>query len=101
MHNVPESESTDPNTRKKEDTDFVQSVFSNVLNFSATITNAIRLGKKYSHTRLLKITVQSLDEKKSILCSKLKLRREENTDNVRKLFITSDLTPSEQRKVKL
>ena len=46
MHNGSKSESTDPNTRKKEDTDFVQSVFSNVLNSSATITNAIRLGKK-------------------------------------------------------
>ena len=46
IHNAPKSESTDPNTRKKEDTDFVQSVFSNVLNSSATITNAIRLGKK-------------------------------------------------------
>lgn len=64
MHNVPESESTDLNTRKKKDTDFVQSVFSNVLNSPATITNAIRFGKKDSHTRLLKKTVQSLDEKK-------------------------------------
>ena len=27
-----------------------------------------------SHVRLLKITIQSLDEKKAILCSKLKLR---------------------------
>jgi len=45
LHNVPESKSTDPQVRKKEDTDFVQSKFSNVLNSSASITNAIRLGK--------------------------------------------------------
>ena len=76
----------------------MQSVYSNVLNSPAIITNAIRLGKKDSHTRLLKITVQSLDEKKAILHNKLKLKREENKDNVRKLFITPDLTSS---KVKL
>ena len=76
FHNVPESKSSDPNTRKKKDTDFVQSVFSDVLSTPATITNAIRLGKKDSRTRLLKITVESLDEKKAILRNKLKLRRE-------------------------
>ena len=94
IYNVPESESTYPNTRKKEDTDFVQSVFSNVLNSPATIIDDIRLGKKDSRTRLLKITVQSLDEKKAILHNKLKFRREENKDNVCKLFITPNLTPS-------
>ena len=46
LNNVPQSKSTDPNIRKKEDTDFVQSVFMDVLSIPTTITNAIRIGKK-------------------------------------------------------
>lgn len=97
---MPESKSTDPNIRKKEDTDFVQSVFKDVLSIPTTITNSIRIGKKDSRARLLKITIQSLDEKKAILHNKLKLRGEGNSDQVRNIFITPDLTPSEQRENK-
>ena len=50
LHNIPESTSTDPQARKKEDTDFLQSFFSDVLNTPANITNAIRLGKKSDRT---------------------------------------------------
>ena len=50
--------------RRSSYTDFVQSVFSDMLSIPATITNAIRIGKKVSCMRLLKITIQSLDEKK-------------------------------------
>jgi len=100
IHNVPESESEDPNTRKKEDIDFVKSVFSDVLSTPATISNAIRLGKKSHRTRLLKIMVQSVEEKKAILRNKLKLRADQNPDPVRNLFITPDLTPSEQKESK-
>ena len=35
LHNVPESKATDPQVRKKEDIDFVQSVFSEILNTPA------------------------------------------------------------------
>jgi len=100
LHNVPESKSSDPLTRKKEDTDFVQQVFSDVLSTPATITNAIRLGKKDSRIRLLKISVESLDQKKAILRNKLKLRKEQNSEHICKIFITPDLTPSEQRENK-
>ena len=55
LHNVPESKATDPQVRKKEDIDFVQSVFSEIQNTPATVTNAIRLGKKDSCVRLLKV----------------------------------------------
>ena len=68
-----------------------------MLSTPATITNVIRLGKKSHRTRLLKITVKSLDEKKAILSNKLKLRVQEN---LRNLFITPDLTPSEQKEGK-
>ena len=66
----------------------------------ATVTNAIRLGKKDSHVRLLKVSVESLDKKKAILRNKLKLRQDDNSDHVRKLYITPDLTPTEQRENK-
>ena len=58
LHNVSESKSSDPNARKKEDIDFAHSTFSDVLSTSA---NAVRLGKKESRDRLLKISVESLD----------------------------------------
>ena len=48
LRNAPESKATDPQVRKKEDIDFAQSVFSEILNTPATVTNAIRLGKKDS-----------------------------------------------------
>ena len=46
LHNAPESKSSEPNIRKKEDIDFAQVTFSNILGTSVTITNAVRLGKK-------------------------------------------------------
>jgi len=97
IHNVPESKSSDPLTKKKEDTDFVQQIFSDVLNTPATVTNTIRLGKKDSCMRLLKITLESLDQKKVILRNKFKLRKEDNSEHI---CITPDLTPSEQRENK-
>ena len=100
LHNAPESKSSDPNTRKKEDIDFTQSTFLNILGTPVTITNAVRLGKKESHDRLLKITVESLDQKKAILRNKIKLRGQENSDHICKLFITPDLTPKEQKESK-
>lgn len=100
LHNVPESKSSDPNIRKKEDIDFVKSTFSDVLGVPAVITNAVRLGKKESRDRLLKIAVESLDQKKAILRNKLKLRGEESPAHTHKLFITPDLTPTEQKENK-
>jgi len=66
-----------------------------------TISNAIRLGKKGSDKpRLLKITVSSIEEKVTILRTKVKLRADSNPKYVRKIFVTPDLTPLEQRKNK-
>ena len=44
LHNAPESKSSEPNTRKKEDIDFAQST-SNILGTPVTVTNAVRLRK--------------------------------------------------------
>jgi len=97
LHNAPESKSPEPSTRKKDDIDFAQETFSNILGTSVTIKNAVRLGKKESQNRLLKITVESLDQKKAILRNKIKLRGQEHSEHIRKLFITPDLTPKEQK----
>ena len=48
---------------------------------------------------LLKITI-SIQEKKSIFCNKLHLRKEDNPQEIKKIFITPDLTPSKQKKNK-
>jgi len=92
--NPPESKSSEPNIRKKEDIDFAQATFSNILGTSVTIT---RLGKKESKNKLLKITVGSLDQKKAVLRNKIKLRGQEHSEYICKLFITPDLTPKEQK----
>ena len=67
-----------------------------------SVTNAVRLGKRQQGGKpcLLKITLASIQEKKSILCNKLHLRKEDNPQEIKKIFITPDLTPSEQKKNK-
>ena len=50
--------------RKKEDIDSAHSTFSDLLGTSVNITNAVRLGKKERRDRLIKISVESLDQKK-------------------------------------
>jgi len=84
----------------KEGIDFAQAIFSNILGTSVTITNAARLGKKVSKNRLLKITVESLDLKKAVLQNKIKLRGQEHSEHIHKLFITPNLTPKEQKENK-
>ena len=86
-----------------------------IMNASVSVINAVRLGKKgirHDNTdsssnskdtrcRLLKITLGSHDSRNIIMQSKHMLRNQSNPDNVRNLFITPDLTPLEQKKVKL
>ena len=44
--------------------------------------------------------VGSVNEKTAVLRSKLNLRNQDNPENIRKIFITPDLTPSEQKRNK-
>jgi len=59
------------------------------------------LGPKDLQPRLLKISLTSIEDKIAILKNKNKLRLSSNPENVRNLFITSDLTPLEQKKNKV
>ena len=98
---MPESTAIESTARKKDDIMKVTSVLNNYIKVKPTISNAVRLGKKGSDKPcLLKITISSTEEKVEILRNKFKLRAEPNPEYVRKLFITPDFTPLEQRKNK-
>ena len=97
LHNLAESNAPEGTNRKEDDIKKCSSIFQTYLGSSADITNAIRLGKRSDKPRLLKITLNSAQEKSLILKNKLKLRSSGNPDHIRKLFITPDLTPGEQK----
>ena len=99
LHNLKESDASDSVTRKQDDIESCCSLFSTYLSVSASIKSAIRLGKRGSRPcRLLKLTLGSLDEKAKILKHKMKLKAEQNPEHVRKIYISPDLTPLEQRR---
>ena len=66
------------------------------------ITNAVRLGKKTQGTKphLLKISVSSIEDKRAMLHNKIHLHKENNPPHVKRIFISPDLTPAEQKKTK-
>ena len=101
LHNVPEPTTTDNSARKEEDITQVNSILSGYLDVKPTIKNAVRLGKKVTDkARLLKITVASTQEKARVLRNKLKLRKESNPEDVKKIFITPDFTSLEQKRTR-
>jgi len=67
----------------------------------ATIQNALRLGKKGDKSRLLKVTVNSDKEKAAILRCCTHLRHDSTPSDFRKVYITPDLTPQQQKENKL
>lgn len=100
LHNLEESNATDGTARKQDDIKKCLSVFQTYLGQSVSITNAFRLGQRAEKPRLLKVSLSSVKEKTYILKNKTKLRSTSNPPNIRNLFITPDLTPSEQKKYK-
>ena len=101
LHRIPESISEDVMERKSHDTEKVNSVFQKYLEIDAQVDTVVRIGKKDPQkTRLLKIEVPSEKLKKQILRNSPKLRVESNPDWIKKVFITPDLTPKEQKENK-
>lgn len=100
IHNVEESNAVDGATRSEYDISKCSDIFQTYLGVSATINKAFRLGKKSSKARLLKISLSNIQHKSTILKNKLKLRSSSNPSHIRKIFITPDLTPSEQKQSK-
>ena len=97
IHNVKESNAEQPQARKEQDLATLQDIMSSQLNIQVRISNAIRLGKKGGpKPRLLKITVESDEEKAAILRNTKKLRTQSTPEHLKRIFITPDLTPREQ-----
>jgi len=66
-----------------------------------TINNAVHIGKKDpSKTRLLKLTLSSIDEKSAILRNNFKLRNSAINSSTRQVLYTPDFIPLEQKKNK-
>ena len=102
LHNIKESDATD-NSKRKEDVCAATIVFKDYLDVEVSITKCFRIGKKRDDPNkpcLLKITVSSIDEKVAVLRHKLRLRSQDNPEHIRKVFITPDLMPTEQKKNK-
>ena len=74
--------------------------FQCFLGANATVTKAIRIGKKpdknSNKSRLMKVTVDTLEAKTFILRNCTKLRNADESTYYNKIYITPDLTPSEQ-----
>ncbi|XP_065911357.1 uncharacterized protein [Dysidea avara] len=100
VHNVPESNLTEAHARKKEDIQNLTTLFNQYIGVSASITNAIRIGKQGNKPRLIKVSLSSREETLTILRSRWNLRSKEHPSHVTKTFITPDLTPLEQQKSK-
>ena len=70
-----------------------------VLYLPVSIKNAVHIGKRDSRLcRLLKLTFSLLEEEANVLKQKLKFKSDKNPEGVRKIFVTPDLTPLEQKK---
>ena len=68
---------------------------------SVKVTNAVRLGKKSDKPRLLKISVDSVLSKASILRNCTKLRGKDVPQYLSKIFITLDMTIKERESNKV
>ena len=100
VHNITESSASEGPSRKEDDIKKCKSLFEAHLGITVSIQNAIRLGKRSDKPRLLKIALNSIQEKSMVLKNKLKLRSSNNPPAVRNVFITPDYTPLEQKKNK-
>jgi len=101
VHNLKESQDSDPHKRKESDIKVTKDLFQEYLRVQVNVTNASRIGKKSDNINkphLLKVTVNSTREKVQVLrnCTKLC-----NKDNLMKsnlsIYGTPDLTPKEQK----
>ena len=97
VHNMAESSADQPLARKEQDIANLQDILTSHLQVRAHISNAIRLGKKGGpKPRLLKITVESDGEKAAVLRNLTKLRTSSTPEQLKRIFITPDLTQRER-----
>ena len=97
VHNMAESSSDQPQSRKEQDIACIRDILHSQLEVQPCISNAVRLGKRGGpKPRLLKITVESEEEKVAILRNVKRLRLPSTPDPLKRIFITPDLTPRER-----
>ena len=96
FHNLQEPINDNGLARKEADIQRAPSIIKDYLGISATINNAVRLGKRGEKPRLLKITIDTPQTKAAILCKRTTLRDEKNPEDVRNIYITPDLTLKER-----
>lgn len=97
VHNMEESSADQAQSRKEHDITAIRDILGSQLEVQPRISNAVRLGRKGGpKPRLLKITVESEDEKASILRNVKKLRLSSTPEHLKRIFITPDLTQKER-----
>ena len=99
IHNVPESTADVLESHKTEDIGCATDIFNVYLGTKATVTKALRLGKKTegaNKPRLMKVTVDNLESKVYILCNCTKLRSADQSSYYSNIYITPDSTPTER-----
>lgn len=96
LHNVIESTAEDGQTRKTEDINVVSDIFQKGLGVNVKVCNAVRLGKRENKPRLLKVTVDSVQSRATVLRNCTKLRSKDNPENLAKIFITPDMTQKQR-----
>ena len=63
IHNLPKCDDPNPSNRRSYDISQTTFIIDKYMNTSTTITKAIRIGKKREKPRLLKVTLNSSQEK--------------------------------------
>ena len=100
IHNLPESEATDEEERKRYDKEECLKVFRDHLGVVADqndIVHVLRMGKRNDAAvkpRLLRVILSSIEKKSNILTNAPKLKKSGN-QSIKKLYITPDMTPKE------
>ena len=99
IHNALESTATEPSVRIAHDTKSVADIAKSIDAGPVDIVNITRLGKKLDgRSRLMKVQLSNLNQKRKILSNTKKLR--ESSSSFQKVYVTPDLSLNERRENK-
>lgn len=96
LHNLQKPNNDNGLVRKEADIQRAFSIIKDYLGISATVKNAVWLGKRGKKPRLLNITIDTPQTKAAILRKRTTLRDEKNPEDMRNIYITPDLTLKER-----
>ena len=99
LHNVPESPAVESSVRITHDTKFVTDIAKSINAGPTDVVNITRLGKKLEgRTRLIKVQLGNLNQKRKILSNAKKLK--ECSGTLQKVYVTPDLSVNERQENK-